>query len=30
LALVQGLARQLRGEFEVARTPATRCSVRFQ
>ncbi len=30
LALVQGLARQLRGEFEVTRTPATRCSVRFQ
>jgi PAS domain S-box-containing protein len=30
LALVQGLARQLGGEFEVARTPATRCSVRFQ
>jgi len=30
LALVQGLARQLRGEFAVTRTPATRCSVRFQ
>ena len=30
LALVQGLARQLRGEFEVTRTPATRCSVWFQ
>jgi two-component sensor histidine kinase len=30
LALVQGLARQLRGEFEVTRTPATRCSLRFQ
>ena len=30
LALVQGLARQLRGKFEVTRTPATRCSVRFQ
>jgi two-component sensor histidine kinase len=30
LALVQGLARQLGGEFEVTRTPATRCSVRFQ
>jgi PAS domain S-box-containing protein len=30
LTLVQGLARQLRGEFEVTRTPATRCSVRFQ
>src|SRR6266478_1831617 len=30
LALVQGLARQLGGEFEVTGTPATRCSVRFQ
>jgi two-component sensor histidine kinase len=30
LALVQGLARQLRGKFEVTRTPATRCSVSFQ
>jgi PAS domain S-box-containing protein len=30
LALVQSLARQLRGEFEVTKTPATRCSVRFQ
>jgi PAS domain S-box-containing protein len=30
LALVEGLARQLRGELEVTRTPATRCSVRFQ
>jgi PAS domain S-box-containing protein len=30
LALVQGLARQLRGDFEVTRTPATRCSLRFQ
>jgi PAS domain S-box-containing protein len=30
LALVRGLARQLRGEFEVVRTPATRCSLRFQ
>ena len=30
LALVQGLARQLGGKFEVVRTPATRCSVRFQ
>jgi len=30
LALVQGLARQLGGKFEVARTPATRCCVRFQ
>ncbi|HWO34483.1 MAG TPA: response regulator [Candidatus Acidoferrum sp.] len=30
LALVQGLARQLGGKFEVTRTPATRCSLRFQ
>jgi PAS domain S-box-containing protein len=30
LALVQGLARQLGGKFEVIRTPGTRCSVRFQ
>src|SRR6266849_4544322 len=30
LALVQGLARQRGGEFEVTRTPDTRCSVRFQ
>ncbi len=30
LALVQGLARQLAGKFEVTRTPATRCCVRFQ
>jgi two-component sensor histidine kinase len=30
LALGQGLARQLRGKFEVTRTPATRCSLRFQ
>jgi PAS domain S-box-containing protein len=30
LALVQGLARQLRGKFEVTRTPTTRCSVSFQ
>jgi two-component sensor histidine kinase len=30
LALVQGLARQLGGTFEVSRTPATRCGVRFQ
>jgi len=30
LALVQGLARQLGGKFEVTRTPATRCGVRFQ
>jgi PAS domain S-box-containing protein len=29
LTLVQALARQLRGSFEVSRTPATRCSVRF-
>ncbi len=30
LALVRGLARQLRGKFDVTRTPATRCSLRFQ
>jgi two-component sensor histidine kinase len=30
LALVQGLARQIGGKFEVTRTPATRCSVQFQ
>jgi PAS domain S-box-containing protein len=30
LALVQGLARQLGGTFEVSRTPANRCGVRFQ
>jgi PAS domain S-box-containing protein len=30
LRLVQGLARQLAGKFEVTRTPGTRCSVRFQ
>jgi PAS domain S-box-containing protein len=30
LALVRALARQLRAEFEVARTPTTRCSLRFQ
>jgi PAS domain S-box-containing protein len=30
LRLVQGLARQLGGKFEVTRTPGTRCSVRFQ
>jgi two-component sensor histidine kinase len=29
LQLVQGLARQLRGHFEVTRTPSTRCVVRF-
>jgi PAS domain S-box-containing protein len=29
LRLVQGLARQLGGNFEVTRTPATRCSVQF-
>jgi two-component sensor histidine kinase len=29
LALVQALARQLGGKFEVVRTPASRCSVRF-
>jgi PAS domain S-box-containing protein len=30
LGLVQGFVRQLRGDFEVTRTPATRCTVRFQ
>jgi two-component sensor histidine kinase len=30
LALVQGLARELGGTFEVSRTPATQCRVRFQ
>jgi PAS domain S-box-containing protein len=30
LALVQALARQLGGKFEVIRSPASRCSVRFQ
>jgi PAS domain S-box-containing protein len=29
LKLVQGLARQLGGKFEVIRTPATRCGLRF-
>jgi two-component sensor histidine kinase len=29
LKLVQGLARQLRGRFELVRTPHTRCIVRF-
>jgi two-component sensor histidine kinase len=29
LQLVQGLARQLRGQFEVTRNPNTRCSVLF-
>lgn len=29
LQLVQGLARQLRGKFEVTRQPKTRCSVLF-
>ncbi|HLH12334.1 MAG TPA: PAS domain S-box protein [Methylovirgula sp.] len=29
LQLVQGLARQLRGKFEVRTTPKTRCSVQF-
>ena len=28
--LVEGLARQIRGQFEVVRTPATRCVLRFQ
>jgi two-component sensor histidine kinase len=30
LRLVQGLTGQLGGKFEVTRTPATRCSVRFR
>jgi PAS domain S-box-containing protein len=30
LKLVQGLARQLGGKFEVIRTPATRCGLRFR
>jgi two-component sensor histidine kinase len=29
LRLVQGLARQLRAEFNVTRSPATRCMLRF-
>jgi len=29
LRLVEGLSRQLRGRFEVSRTPASRCSLRF-
>jgi two-component sensor histidine kinase len=29
LQLVQGLARQLRGRFEVTRAPSTRCVVHF-
>lgn len=29
LQLIQGLARQLRGKFEVTRQPKTRCSLRF-
>ena len=29
LGLVQGLAGQLRGHFEVTRNPATRCTLRF-
>jgi len=29
LALVQGLARQLHGRFEVERNPTTRCSLQF-
>jgi PAS domain S-box-containing protein len=29
LRLVEGLSRQIRGQFEVARTPVTRCTVRF-
>jgi two-component sensor histidine kinase len=29
LHLVQGLARQLRGQFSVVRNPATRCTLQF-
>jgi PAS domain S-box-containing protein len=29
LRLIQGLARQLRGQFDVTRTPAARCTLRF-
>jgi PAS domain S-box-containing protein len=29
LRLVEGLSRQLRGQFEVTRAPATRCTLRF-
>ncbi|HEX3505192.1 MAG TPA: PAS domain S-box protein [Xanthobacteraceae bacterium] len=29
LRLIDGLARQLRGEFNVTRTPPTRCTLRF-
>ena len=29
LRLVEGLARQLRGKFDVERNPATRCTLRF-
>jgi PAS domain S-box-containing protein len=29
LRLVEGLARQLRGRFEVSRDPVSRCSIRF-
>jgi two-component sensor histidine kinase len=29
LKLVEGLARQLGGKFEVARSPVSRCTVRF-
>ena len=30
LRLVEGLSRQIRGQFAVTRTPATRCTLRFQ
>jgi two-component sensor histidine kinase len=30
LRLVEGLSRQIRGQFDVSRTPATRCVLRFQ
>jgi two-component sensor histidine kinase len=30
LRLVEGLARQIRGQFQVTRAPTTRCVLRFQ
>jgi PAS domain S-box-containing protein len=30
LRLVDGLARQIRGQFDVSRSPATRCTLRFR
>jgi two-component sensor histidine kinase len=29
LRLIEGLSRQIRGQFDVNRTPATRCTLRF-